>query len=111
MSLRLSGTLERDAVFATEPTAGLAWLRLRLHNADDPTWPIEACWRLPGSGYATQFVAQRLAASMRKGQRVTIYAAGVSASNTRRMLLINDVSAVRADDNAASQHLIEGLAA
>ena len=77
MSLRLSATLERDAVCATEPTGGLAWLRLRLHNADDPTWPIEVCWRLPGSGYATQFVAHRLAGSMRKGQRVTVYASDV----------------------------------
>lgn len=111
MSLRLSATLERDAVCATEPTGGLAWLRLRLHNADDPTWPIEVCWRLPGSGYATQFVAHRLAGSMRKGQRVTVYASGVGVSHTRRLLLINEASAVRADDNAASQRLIEEAAA
>lgn len=111
MSLRLSATLERDAVCATEPIGGLAWLRLRLHNADDPTWPIEVCWRLPGSGFATQFVAHRLAATMRKGQRVTVYAEGIGASSTRRMLLISEASAVRADDGAAAQKLIAEIAA
>lgn len=111
MSLRLNATLERDAVCATEPIGGLAWLRLQLHNAEDPSWPIECSWRLPGSGFATQFVAQRLAASMRKGQRVTVYAGGIAPSHTRRVLLAHTVSAVRADDSAIAQHLIAQAAA
>ncbi len=111
MTLRIHATLERDAVCATEPLCGLAWLRLQLHNAEDPTWPIECTWRLPGSGFAAQFVAQRIARSLRKGQRVTIYAGGIAPSLTRRVLLLHTASAVRADDNAAAQHLIEDAAA
>lgn len=108
-TIRLTGTLVADA--QCRLTAGADGHCRALIVAEVVTaegdLPLCVHYWVPGAGYATELAAKNAARALRKGRRVTVYAAGLRPAAGG--LGLRDVDCIRADDDTQARHYLERL--
>ena len=109
-TIRISGTLVRNA--ECRITAGQfpkVVIAVELATDDAGDLPVRAAYTLPGAGYVPQVAGHSAARNLRRGTRVTVYAAGLREFG--RAVCLRGVDAIRADDSTAAQHYLEKASA
>lgn len=110
MTIRITGTLARAAecrISHAEPQHATICVQLAAEHPCDLA--VEACWRVPGEGFSAIYAANNAAEQLRKGTRVTLYAAALVPWGGGHRARLRDVECIRADDDIRTKHYLEAL--